>query len=87
MLSPVKIRKLMTARALLGSTLSFVPAWKIVDAVVVRTIAFVVAVRSSVRMTIGSVSQRIENNRLAACVQELFAAEKMAITGERERGL
>ena len=40
--SPGRMRKLIAAFAELGSTLSFVPAWNMVTAVVVRTIALVV---------------------------------------------
>src|SRR5260370_13385826 len=40
MLSPGRMRKLTTARASAGSTLSLTPAWMMVTAVVVRRVAF-----------------------------------------------
>jgi hypothetical protein len=51
--SPGKIRKLTTAEARLGITLSLVPAWQIVAADVVRNVAFESRAASKVCCTTG----------------------------------
>src|SRR5579864_7188540 len=88
MLSPGRMRKLTTARAAEGRTLSLTPPWTMVMAVVVRMVALDGGEACRTRMASGSKSQRLpRKTRAANGISGATVANDSAVTPAMRAGI